>query len=156
MFCFVLWHCWFINTLKRLNFLPSRAIILVCHEDTNLSVIVWFALFQVLVTSFSEISKNEYLDPRTAQVAKVDHVKQVSYVLHIYCNLLLSNIDGLSILLWQRLFIEAYLLAFLIIYFGRTLSVYIGLKKFTWHCKSVNVYSLGFPVSLCISIFEVF
>lgn len=31
----------------------------------------------VLVTSYSEISKNEYLDPRTAQVAKVDHVKQV-------------------------------------------------------------------------------
>ncbi|KAM7478245.1 hypothetical protein LguiA_026458 [Lonicera macranthoides] len=31
----------------------------------------------VLVTSFGEISKNEYLDPRTAQVAIVDHVKQV-------------------------------------------------------------------------------
>ncbi|KAK2976901.1 hypothetical protein RJ640_024735 [Escallonia rubra] len=31
----------------------------------------------VLVTSFSEIDQNEYLDPRTAQVVKVDHVKQV-------------------------------------------------------------------------------
>ncbi|KAK3029980.1 hypothetical protein RJ639_038079 [Escallonia herrerae] len=31
----------------------------------------------VLVTSFSEIDENEYLDPRTAQVVKVDHVKQV-------------------------------------------------------------------------------
>jgi capping protein alpha len=31
----------------------------------------------VLVTSFGEMSKNEYLDPRTAQVAIVDHVKQV-------------------------------------------------------------------------------
>ncbi|KAL3538172.1 hypothetical protein ACH5RR_001538 [Cinchona calisaya] len=30
----------------------------------------------VLVTSFSEISEDEYIDPRTAQVAVVDHVKQ--------------------------------------------------------------------------------
>lgn len=37
-------------------------------------------VMQVLVTSFSEISEHEYLDPRTAQVAVVDHVKQVSYV----------------------------------------------------------------------------
>lgn len=32
---------------------------------------------EVLLTSFSEIDENEYLDPRTAQVAIVDHVKQV-------------------------------------------------------------------------------
>ncbi|KAL0375764.1 UNVERIFIED_CONTAM: F-actin-capping protein subunit alpha [Sesamum calycinum] len=32
---------------------------------------------EVIVSSFSEIDKNEYLDPRTAQVARVDHVKQV-------------------------------------------------------------------------------
>ncbi|CAL5330195.1 unnamed protein product [Camellia sinensis] len=31
----------------------------------------------VLITPFSEINENEYLDPRTAQVARVDHVKQV-------------------------------------------------------------------------------
>ncbi|KAL1833474.1 hypothetical protein ACET3Z_003125 [Daucus carota] len=31
----------------------------------------------VLITSYSEINANEYLDPRTAQVAKVDHIKQV-------------------------------------------------------------------------------
>lgn len=31
----------------------------------------------VLVTSFGELGENEYLDPRTAQVAIVDHVKQV-------------------------------------------------------------------------------
>ncbi|KAL0387418.1 UNVERIFIED_CONTAM: F-actin-capping protein subunit alpha [Sesamum radiatum] len=31
---------------------------------------------EVIVSSFSEIDKNEYLDPRTAQVARVDHVKQ--------------------------------------------------------------------------------
>ncbi|KAL4564689.1 hypothetical protein LXL04_028757 [Taraxacum kok-saghyz] len=31
----------------------------------------------VLVSSFSEISEDEYLDPRTAQIAKVDHVKQI-------------------------------------------------------------------------------
>ncbi|KDO56222.1 hypothetical protein CISIN_1g0281261mg, partial [Citrus sinensis] len=30
----------------------------------------------VLVTSFGELGENEYLDPRTAQVAIVDHVKQ--------------------------------------------------------------------------------
>ncbi|XP_051125085.1 F-actin-capping protein subunit alpha [Andrographis paniculata] len=32
---------------------------------------------EVLVTSYSEIDKNQYIDPRTAQVAIVDHVKQV-------------------------------------------------------------------------------
>ncbi|KAL0348022.1 UNVERIFIED_CONTAM: F-actin-capping protein subunit alpha [Sesamum angustifolium] len=32
---------------------------------------------EVIVSSFSEIDKNEYLDPRTAQVARVDHVKQI-------------------------------------------------------------------------------
>lgn len=32
---------------------------------------------EVMVTPFSEIDKNEYIDPRTAQVAIVDHVKQV-------------------------------------------------------------------------------
>ncbi|KAI3712395.1 hypothetical protein L1987_70951 [Smallanthus sonchifolius] len=31
----------------------------------------------VLVSSFSEISEDEYLDPRTAQVGKVDHVRQI-------------------------------------------------------------------------------
>lgn len=33
---------------------------------------------QVMVTPYNEIDKNEYIDPRTAQVAIVDHVKQVS------------------------------------------------------------------------------
>jgi len=33
--------------------------------------------FQVIITTFNEITENEYLDPRTAQVAVVDHVKQV-------------------------------------------------------------------------------
>lgn len=37
-----------------------------------------FLRLQVLVTSFGELGENEYLDPRTAQVAIVDHVKQVS------------------------------------------------------------------------------
>ncbi|KAK4491103.1 hypothetical protein RD792_001825 [Penstemon davidsonii] len=32
---------------------------------------------EVMVTTFNEIVENEYLDPRTAQVAMVDHVKQV-------------------------------------------------------------------------------
>ncbi|KAK3200406.1 hypothetical protein Dsin_023821 [Dipteronia sinensis] len=31
----------------------------------------------VLVTSYGELEENKYLDPRTAQVATVDHVKQV-------------------------------------------------------------------------------
>ncbi|XP_048236045.1 F-actin-capping protein subunit alpha isoform X2 [Ricinus communis] len=34
----------------------------------------------VLVTSYNELNKNEYLDPRTAQVAIVNHVKQVCTV----------------------------------------------------------------------------
>jgi len=33
---------------------------------------------QVLVTSFGELEGNAFLEPRTAQVAIVDHVKQVS------------------------------------------------------------------------------
>ncbi|CAD5322163.1 unnamed protein product [Arabidopsis thaliana] len=32
---------------------------------------------EVIVSSYSEINENEYLDPRTAQVAIVDHVKQI-------------------------------------------------------------------------------
>nr|XP_043624243.1 F-actin-capping protein subunit alpha [Erigeron canadensis] len=31
----------------------------------------------VLISSFSEVSQDEYLDPRTAQVGKVDHVRQI-------------------------------------------------------------------------------
>ncbi|KAJ7977935.1 F-actin-capping protein subunit alpha [Quillaja saponaria] len=36
-----------------------------------------FRAGDVLVTSFGELDENSYLDPRTAQVAIVDHVKQV-------------------------------------------------------------------------------
>ncbi|KAL6964734.1 hypothetical protein U1Q18_035792 [Sarracenia purpurea var. burkii] len=32
---------------------------------------------QILISSFGEIDENEYLDPRTAQVARIDHVNQV-------------------------------------------------------------------------------
>ncbi|KAJ4968230.1 hypothetical protein NE237_014931 [Protea cynaroides] len=35
---------------------------------------------EVIVTSFGELSVNEYLDPRTAQVATVDHIKQACTV----------------------------------------------------------------------------
>ena len=35
---------------------------------------------QVLITSFGELNENEFLDPRTTQVALVDHIKQVNYV----------------------------------------------------------------------------
>ncbi|XP_050223664.1 F-actin-capping protein subunit alpha [Mercurialis annua] len=34
----------------------------------------------VMITDYNEVSKNEYLDPRTAQVAIVNHVKQVCTV----------------------------------------------------------------------------
>lgn len=44
----------------------------------SLFIAVLFLRLQVLVTSFGELGENEYLDPRTAQVAIVDHVKQVS------------------------------------------------------------------------------
>lgn len=32
---------------------------------------------QVLITTFGELEVNAYLDPRTAQVVIIDHVKQV-------------------------------------------------------------------------------
>lgn len=32
----------------------------------------------MLITPYNELDKNEYLDPRDAQVATVNHVKQVS------------------------------------------------------------------------------
>jgi hypothetical protein len=32
---------------------------------------------QIIITTYGELDKNNYLDPRTAQVATVDHVKQV-------------------------------------------------------------------------------
>lgn len=44
----------------------------------SLFIAVLFLRLQVLVTSFGELGENEYLDPRTTQVAIVDHVKQVS------------------------------------------------------------------------------
>ena len=37
---------------------------------------------QVLVTSFGELDGDAFLEPRTAQVAIVDHVKQVSTKYH--------------------------------------------------------------------------
>ncbi|KAG6750463.1 hypothetical protein POTOM_044959 [Populus tomentosa] len=43
---------------------------LICLELPNRSG-------DVLVTSYNELEENEFLDPRTAQVATVDHVKQV-------------------------------------------------------------------------------
>lgn len=56
-----------------------------CYVFLYFSFFIFLFLFkfvllcmQVLVTSFSEVSENEYIDPRTAQVAVVDHVKQVS------------------------------------------------------------------------------
>lgn len=33
----------------------------------------------MLVTSFGELKENEFLDLRTAQVAIVDHIKQVNF-----------------------------------------------------------------------------
>ncbi|XP_022017312.1 F-actin-capping protein subunit alpha isoform X3 [Helianthus annuus] len=35
---------------------------------------------EVLVSSYSELSEDEYLDPRTAQVGKVDHVRQLAQI----------------------------------------------------------------------------
>jgi hypothetical protein len=31
---------------------------------------------QIIITTYGELDKNNYLDPRTAQVATVDHIKQ--------------------------------------------------------------------------------
>lgn len=61
--------------------------ILLCEYDESMCLLYpifcefnhWLnACMQVLVTSFGELEGNAFLDPRTAQVAVVDHVKQVS------------------------------------------------------------------------------
>ncbi|PWZ39273.1 F-actin-capping protein subunit alpha [Zea mays] len=31
----------------------------------------------IIITAYGEIDKNNYLDPRTAQVATIDHMKQI-------------------------------------------------------------------------------
>lgn len=36
---------------------------------------------QVIVTSFGQLNETEFIDPRTAQVAVVDHIKQASLML---------------------------------------------------------------------------
>lgn len=46
--------------------------------------------FQVLVTSFGELEGNAFLEPRTAQVAIVDHAKQVTLI-SIYLSLSLRD-----------------------------------------------------------------
>lgn len=46
---------------------------------------------QVLITSFGELNEKEYLEPRTAQVAKIDHIKQVINVLFSLHYFLLSE-----------------------------------------------------------------
>jgi hypothetical protein len=57
-----------------------------CFICIQLVMVVIFCLMffklclQVLVTSYNELDENEFLDPRTAQVAIVDHVKQVGYL----------------------------------------------------------------------------
>ncbi|RRT45045.1 hypothetical protein B296_00031228 [Ensete ventricosum] len=40
---------------------------------------------EVLITAYGELDKNNYFEPRTAQVATVDHVKQViSYIFYLF------------------------------------------------------------------------
>ena len=36
---------------------------------------------QIIIATYGELDRNNYLDPRTAQVATIDHIKQV--MLHI-------------------------------------------------------------------------
>uniref|UniRef100_A0ACD5XT46 Uncharacterized protein n=1 Tax=Avena sativa TaxID=4498 RepID=A0ACD5XT46_AVESA len=45
----------------------------------------------IIITTYGELDKNDYIDPRTAQVATVDHVKQncpvhVWLLCHPFCN----------------------------------------------------------------------
>lgn len=40
-----------------------------------LSSLMW--CIQVIITPFNELEENEFLDPRTAQVAIIDNIKQV-------------------------------------------------------------------------------
>ncbi|CAN6818147.1 unnamed protein product [Brassica oleracea] len=48
---------------------------MICLEMPSRAELVFVS--QVIVSSYSEITENEYLDPRTAHVAIVDHVKQI-------------------------------------------------------------------------------
>lgn len=41
----------------------------------------FFFCEQVIVTSFGQLNETEFIDPRTAQVAVVDHIKQASLML---------------------------------------------------------------------------
>lgn len=63
-----------IEYLRKLSFL-SNFLNAINQEDYSTVIILWM---QVIITSFGEINENEFLDPRTAQVAIVDHIKQVS------------------------------------------------------------------------------
>lgn len=40
-----------------------------------------FLCEQVIVTSYGQLNETEFIDPRTAQVAVVDHIKQASLML---------------------------------------------------------------------------
>lgn len=47
---------------------------------TCITYIYYTMRFQVLITTFGEIDEIEYLDPRSYQVAIVNHVKQVIFI----------------------------------------------------------------------------
>ncbi|KAL0858048.1 hypothetical protein Bca101_063202 [Brassica carinata] len=59
------------NRAGDVSYLPNPTRIVLTSGSIGL------APEQVIVSSYSEITENEYLDPRTAQVAIVDHVKQI-------------------------------------------------------------------------------
>ncbi|GJR67297.1 F-actin-capping protein subunit alpha [Tanacetum coccineum] len=50
---------------------------LIVFVDEMQSLVAFLSHLLVLISSYSEISEGEYLDPRTAQVGKVDHVRQI-------------------------------------------------------------------------------
>ena len=46
---------------------------------------------QIIIATYGELDRNNYLDPRTAQVATVDHIKQVNIALTHYDSLAILN-----------------------------------------------------------------
>ncbi|CAN6373520.1 unnamed protein product [Urochloa humidicola] len=80
-----IWHCCQIQLAGLLTDLPNPSVDAseaVIGEDLSLAGALESvqADFKIIITTYGELDKNNYLDPRTAQVATVDHIKQDHYI----------------------------------------------------------------------------
>ncbi len=87
-------ECWEIRNCPQLSFLlplpttrePKKTETIGESRCGLLRMEVWLMAgtmgimwWQVLVTKYAEVDNSHYLDPRTAVVATIDHIKQVGY-----------------------------------------------------------------------------